>query len=71
MFPFILGFLLVAAAVGGVENLPPGPSASAIGVLFSLAVLGVMLMLAGLKRITLERIDHVSGKTKHAKLDKL
>lgn len=52
MFPFILGFLLVAAAVGGVENLPPDPSASAIGVLFSLTVLGVMLMFAGLKRIT-------------------
>lgn len=48
MVPFMAGLLLVMGVAGGIEHLPPDPSASTIGFLFSGFVLGIMLMVAGI-----------------------
>jgi hypothetical protein len=51
MVPFFVGFMLLFGVAGGIENLPADPSASTIGLLFAMTILGVMLMVAGVKRI--------------------
>ena len=51
MVPFIVGLLIVAGVVGGIENLPADPSASTIGMLLAFTILGFMMMIAGVKRI--------------------
>ena len=51
MVPFMVGLLIVAGVVGGIENLPPDPSASTIGMLLAFTILGFMMMFAGVKSI--------------------
>lgn len=51
MVPFFVGFMILFGVAGGIENLPADPSASTIGLLFALTILGFMMMFAGLKRI--------------------
>jgi hypothetical protein len=54
MVPILTGVLCIVLAFSGIEYLPQKFSAMALGVLVAFAILGIMLVWAGIKLIAKE-----------------